>query len=119
MNQKRKRIPESGDVVLLDFPGVKQTKRRPAVIVSSALYHQQRTDVVVGLITSQIAGATAATDHILRDWHHVGLRQPSAYKTFLTTVPRSAISRRIGKLSNRDWRSVLKCLQLALVWRPS
>jgi mRNA interferase MazF len=114
MNQRRKRIPESGDVVLLDFPGVKQTKRRPAVIVSSALYHQQRPDVVLGLITSQIVGATAATDHILQDWAHVGLRQPSAYRTFLATVPRSAISRRIGKLSTRDWRSVLKCLHLAL-----
>jgi|SRR5882724_5748960 len=114
MNQRRKRIPESGDVVLLDFPGVKQTKRRPAVIVSSPLYHQQRTDVVVGLITSQIAAATAATDHLLQDWAQVGLRQPSAYRTFLITVPRSAISRRIGKLSGRDWRSVLKCLHLAL-----
>jgi len=54
MNQRRKRIPQSGEVVLLDFPGVKQTKRRPAVIVSSSLYYQQRTDVVVGLIASQI-----------------------------------------------------------------
>ncbi len=114
MNQRRKRIPESGDVVLLDFPGVKQTKRRPAVIVSSALYHRQRTDVVIGLITSQVVGATAATDHTLLDWAHVGLHQPSAYRTFLATVPRSAISRRIGKLSVRDWRAVLKCLHLAL-----
>ena len=114
MNQRRKRIPQSGEVVLLDFPGVKQTKRRPAVIVSSSLYHQQRTDVVVGLITSQIGGATAATDHILQDWADVGLRQPSAYRTFLATVPRSAISGGIGRLSPRDWRSVLECLYLAL-----
>jgi hypothetical protein len=55
MNQRRKRIPQSGEVVLLDFPGVKQTKRRPAVIVSSSLYYQQRTDVVVGLITAKLS----------------------------------------------------------------
>jgi mRNA interferase MazF len=98
MHPKRKRIPGTGDVVLLDFPGVKQTKRRPAVIVSSTLYHRQRADVIVGLITSQIDSATAATDHVLEDWIQVGLTHPSAYRTFLVTVPRSAIRRRIGTL---------------------
>ncbi len=118
MSQQRKRTPESGDVVLLDFPGVNQTKRRPAVVVSSALYHNQRPDVVVGLITTQISGATAATDHVLQDWGVVGLRQPSAYRTFLATVPRSAISRRLGKLSIRDWNSIRERLRLALQLEP-
>lgn len=47
-----------GDVVLLDYPGVKQTKRRPAVVLSSHLYHQHRPDVIAGLITSQVDVAT-------------------------------------------------------------
>src|SRR5437588_374872 len=54
-----------GEVVWIDFPGIVQTKRRPAVILSSALYHSTRPDVIVGLITSQIAKATAPTDHLL------------------------------------------------------
>jgi mRNA interferase MazF len=114
MNQKRKKIPETGDVILLDFPGVKKTKRRPAVIVSSTLYHRQRSDVIVGLITSQVEVATAATDYVLKYWAHARLRQPSAYRTFLTTIPRSAVYRCIGKLSARDWHSVLRCLQLGI-----
>ena len=114
MSQRKKRTLESGDVVLLDFPGIKQTKRRPAVIVSTALYHRQRGDVVVGLITSQIGSATTAMDYLLQDWVAARLRQPSAYRTFLITVPRSAITSRIGKLSTRDWHSVRKCLRLAL-----
>jgi hypothetical protein len=42
-----------GDVVVLDFPGVTGVKRRPTVVISSAVYHTSRPDVVVGLITSQ------------------------------------------------------------------
>jgi mRNA interferase MazF len=41
-----------GEVIWIDFPGVVQTKRRPAVILSSASYHSTRPDVIVGLITS-------------------------------------------------------------------
>lgn len=41
-----------GDVVTVDFPGVTGVKRRPAVILSSATYHANRPDVIVGLITS-------------------------------------------------------------------
>ena len=113
MSQRKKSL-ESGDVVLLDFPGIHKTKRHPAVIVSSSLYHRQRTDIIVGLITTQIGAATAATDHVLQDWAQARLRQPSAYRTFLVTVPRSAINSHIGKLSNQDWKAVVKCLRMAI-----
>ena len=41
-----------GDVVTVDFPGVTGVKRRPAVVLSSATYHANRPDVIVGLITT-------------------------------------------------------------------
>ena len=114
MNRKRKRVPAAGDVVLLEFPGAREVKRRPAVVVSSSLYHRLRPDIVVGLITSQIKGATSPTDYVLEDWRSVGLHQPSAYRTFLVTLPSSAVSHYIGKLSTIDLEQVRKCLQLAL-----
>ena len=117
MHLKRKRIPDQGDVVLLEFPGARLIKRRPAVVLSSAQYHAERPDVIVGLITSQLVYAKASTDHVLEDWRHVGLDKPSVYRTFLATVPRSAINRNIGKLSGRDWQSVRKCLQISLGFR--
>jgi len=49
MNQRRKRIPQSGEVVLLDFPGVKQTKRRPAVIAVKLFLKDQIMVQVSGL----------------------------------------------------------------------
>jgi len=65
-----------GDVVVVDFPGVMGIKRRPAVIVSSDAYHSARPDVILGLITSQVAGSIGSTDHALADWSAAGLRLP-------------------------------------------
>ena len=58
----------SGEVIWIEFPGVVQTKRRPAVVLSSAAYHAVRPDVIVGLITSQTAKANTPTDFLLQEW---------------------------------------------------
>src|SRR5262249_14262333 len=97
---------EPGDVVILSFPGIKQTKVRPAVIVSSRMYNRVRPDIILGLVTSQIDAAVAPTDHQLQDWSQTQLTRPSAFRAFFATLPRSVVRRRVGKLSDRDWRGV-------------
>lgn len=42
----------AGDIVTVDFPGITGIKRRPAVVLSSEVYHSLRPDVIVGLITT-------------------------------------------------------------------
>lgn len=96
----------AGDVVTLDSPGVTGTKRCPAVVLTSDIYHTARPDVIVGLITSQTSGAAATTDYVLQDWQAAGLRLPSAFRAFLVTLPRAAILSRIGALSQTDWQEV-------------
>ena len=44
-----------GDVVVVDFPGVVETKRRPAVVISTDEYHKHRPDVIVGMFTTRRA----------------------------------------------------------------
>ena len=105
---------DAGDVVIADFPGVTGVKRRPAIVVSSAVYHGARPDAIIGLVTSQTAGAVGPTDCLLQDWSSEGLRVPSAFRAFLVTLPRATISSRIGRLSARDWASVKNCLDRAL-----
>jgi mRNA-degrading endonuclease toxin of MazEF toxin-antitoxin module len=56
-------MPDPGDVVTVDFVGATGTKRRPAVVVSSTLYHQHRPDLVLGVLTSQAARATTPLDY--------------------------------------------------------
>ncbi len=104
---------QMGDLVVIDFPGVQGIKRRPAIVISTALYHQYRPDVSVGVITSQVQHATLPTDYILKDWGKAGLHQPSAFRTFLATLPATSATR-IGHCSPQDWQGIVACLQKAL-----
>ena len=73
-----------GDIVLVPFPFTDQsgTKKRPAVIVSSAAYHQARRDVLIMAVTGQ-EGA--------------GLLKPSVIKPVITTIERTLVIRRLGQ----------------------
>ncbi|MDH7486468.1 MAG: type II toxin-antitoxin system PemK/MazF family toxin [Anaerolineae bacterium] len=102
-----------GDVVTVDFPGVTGIKRRPAVVVSTDTYHRTRPDVILGLLTSQLAAATGPTDYVLQDWQAAGLHSPSAFRAFLATLSATSLNA-VGHLSDRDWQRVQACLRLAL-----
>ena len=104
---------EPGDVVLLSFPGIKQTKVRPAVILSSRMYNRVRPDLILGLLTSQINAAVGPTDHRLLDWSKAQLTRPTAFRAFFVTLPRTVVRFRIGKLTDLDWRGVLEKTKLA------
>lgn len=103
-----------GDIVAVNFPGVTGIKRRPAVILSSSVYHAARPDVIVGLITSQTAAAIGPTDYLLQDWAQAGLRVPSAFRSFLVTLPPSTNPVLVGHLSARDWQGVRERVKVAL-----
>ena len=104
---------KAGTVVTSNFPGVINSKRRPAVIVSSDTYNRERPDVILALITTNISKATSATDYILQDWLTANLNRASAVRIFLFTLPKTEITK-IGELSNRDWAEVKKHLQISI-----
>src|SRR4051794_26427265 len=110
----RSRVPDAGEVISIDFPGAISTKRRPAVILSTNEYHAARPDIIVGLFTTQIAKASAPTDHVLSDWRAAGLRAPSAFRAYLATLPKAAIISRVGRLAASDWQAVQECVKRAI-----
>ena len=110
-------MPDSGDIVTADFVGATGVKRRPAVVVSSDLYHEHRPDLVIASLTSQIASATSPTDYILQDWTEAGLHQPSAFRAYFGMVMPVDV-RVIGHLSERDWKEVQARLRLAIAVPP-
>ena len=105
-----------GDVTVVEFVGARETKRRPTVVVSSALYHEHRPDVILGVLTSRVDAATGPTDYVLRDWAEAGLARPSAFRAFVNTYPVGAI-RIVGHLTARDWQEIQARLSLALAVR--
>ncbi len=104
---------QAGDVVTGLFAGAVENKARPAVVLSSAVYHANRPDVLIGFLTTQVAGANAPTDYALTEWKAAGLTQPSAFRAFLATV-RPAEVTKIGHLSDDDWTEVQARVRLAL-----
>jgi len=106
-----------GDGVILDFPGAISSKRHPAVVVSTPLYHSHRPDALLGLLTTQVSKANAPTDYTLLDWQAAGLRQPSAFRSYLITTENHALTS-VGKLSQRDWQGVQACLSRAIAVSP-
>ncbi len=95
---------QRGDVVLVPFPfsDLSTTKVRPAVVVSSSLYHDTEPDLLLAALTSRLAAATGPLDYPLRDWRTAGLRFPSAFKALLLTLDPSRVLYRVGALTSRD-----------------
>jgi mRNA interferase MazF len=104
---------EPGDIVTVDFPGITGIKRRPAVVVSTKLYHQHRPDVILGVVTSQVQKANAPSDYVLKDWRAGGLNRLSAFRSFLMTMPISTVLK-TGHCSTQDWEGIQKALAAAV-----
>lgn len=90
---------EFGDVVLVPFPFTDQSaaKKRPAVVISSEAYHQQRPDLIIMAITSQMKPVQTVA----------GLLKPSAVKPVITTIERGLVLNKLGQLMQDD-RALLK-----------
>jgi mRNA interferase MazF len=105
-----------GDVVLVAFPftNLQATKKRPAVIISRQIYQQNRPDVILMAITSQIRQPLTTGEAILQDWQAAGLAKPSVLKPLLATLEQSQIVKVMGRLSITDREALRKVLQTIL-----
>ncbi len=104
-----------GDVVLVPFPFTNQasSKKRPAVIISSGVYHQHHPDLIVMAITSQRI-VQSFGEVMVSDWQGAGLLRPSAIKPVIATLERHLVIKTLGHLSAQDQRMVKDALQAIL-----
>ncbi len=107
---------ERGDVVLVPFPFSDQTatKKRPAVIVSSAQYNAMSRDVVILAVTSRTGKTPGIGECPVRDWQHAGLLKPSSIKPAISTIDRMLIYRKLGALSRPDLSGTDQALRALL-----
>lgn len=107
---------QRGEVVLVQFPfsGLSGNKDRPALVVSTATYHDDWDELLVAAITSKAPRITRATDCALQDWKAAGLHQPSWVRSHIATVHRTLILRKVGNLTSRDLQAVEGCLRVSL-----
>ncbi len=107
---------ENGDVVLVPFPfsNLFVTKKRPAVVISSASFNRCTSDIVIIAITSNVTKENIVGDCILNDWENAGLLKPSTIKPAIATIEQNLIIKKLGILSKRDLYS-LKISLLSLL----
>lgn len=100
----------AGDIVIAAFPGAQMTKTRPAVVISSANYHEHGADVIVGLITTKSADSLRPTDCDISDWKSAGLHAPSRFRLYVATLLQRDV-RVVGRLAENDWQLIQRCVQ--------
>ncbi len=97
-----------GEVILVDFPYSDQNreKRRPGLVLSQDKYG----DLLVARISSRIP--EFVTDVRLEDWKLAGLNIPSTVRLLkMTTFHEALVLRSLGKVSERDWQSVIRTMR--------
>ncbi len=107
---------QRGEVVLIPFPysDLSAVKTRPAVVVSSDLYHAVRPEILVTYVSSQVAQAHPLIDYVLRDWAAAGLPKPSFVRPKVAAIEPNLVVHRVGALSTRDQRDVDHYLRRAM-----
>ena len=93
---------DSLDVVVVPFPFTdrRATKRRPALIVSSANFNRTHEQSILAMITS--VGNNWPSDVAIQDWREAGLNVPCKVRFKLFTLDDTLIVRKLGTLSKRD-----------------
>ena len=96
-----------GDIVIATFSGAQSAKTRPAVVLSTTLYHDHRPDVILGLITSKQIDALCPTDYEIRDWRAAHRNAPSTFRLYVSTRFRRDVHV-VGRLVETDWQEIRK-----------
>ena len=107
---------EPGDVILLSYPfgqgaGV---RKRPALVVSSSAFNQETGELVIAQITSRVSAPARAGDYAIMDWREAKLPRPALVRARLATLTRSLVLRRLGSLSEADYKGALAALRTQL-----
>lgn len=96
------------------FTDLTTTKKRPAIVVSSAAYHRARRDLILMGVTSSARPESGIGRITFLRWREAGLLKPSATKPIFMTIDRRLILRRLGRLEPPDRAAVQQVLESIL-----
>ncbi|MXW17564.1 MAG: type II toxin-antitoxin system PemK/MazF family toxin [Gemmatimonadetes bacterium] len=97
---------EPFDIVVVPFPFTDRTatKRRPALVVSSAAFNRDHRQTILAMITS--APGEWPSDVFIRGWREAGLSVPCKVRLKLFTLDDDLIVRKLGTMTPRDRQAV-------------
>ena len=99
------------DIVLVPFPFTDQSssKRRPSLVISPDEYNEKH-DVVILFITSQLNTSPRPGDYKIEEWKNAGLPKASMIRMKFATIDKSIIIKKIGRLDENDRRDFSELL---------
>lgn len=102
-----------GDIVLVPFPFSNQitTKKRPAVIISSARYNAASKDIIIMAVTDRLENIIDIGECRIHNWKECGLLKPSSTKPALSTIEQQLVLKKLGSLSADDLTSLNAALK--------
>ena len=103
------------DIVVVPFPftDLRQTKNRPALVISTYDYQDQTQHICLLMITTAKQSAWH-NDYLIKNLKQTGLKVPSIVRQKLFTLDLRLIKQTIGKLSQRDSRQIQTRLNQSL-----
>jgi mRNA interferase MazF len=92
-----------GNVVLVNLILSDESgeRRRPAVIVSSDTYHQDRQESIIAAITSK-TDRILAGNYLISNWQSAGLLFPSVATGIIRTIKKGMIAKKLGSMPVSD-----------------
>jgi mRNA interferase MazF len=104
-----------GDVVLISFIFTDESgaKLRPALIVSTDEYHNDREEAVIVAVTSR-TDRLLLGDHLITGWKDAGLLFPSVATGIVRTIKHEMIGRKLGSMPAKDMRAIENNLRVIL-----
>lgn len=106
-----------GDILLVPFPfsDLSTAKVRPALVVSSAIYHRTMPDLLLAALTSNMSSSLPKSlDYALKAWQAANLKFPTAFKPVVFTLDPARVVHRIGAIDKLDLAEIDKRLKAAL-----
>lgn len=105
--------PFSVVVVPFPFTDKEQTKRRPAVVLSS-VEHQEHTQHLTLLMITTAKNSSWSSDYLISSLESAGLSVPSIVRQKIFTIDSRLILKCIGALSSKDSDGIVKQLRIHL-----
>ena len=100
------------DVIVVKFPFASSIKykARPAVVLSSNLYHGGGRDTVIILAISSNVTQKIDFETTIMEWNDAGLLKPSIFKSAIATIEKSYVLEKVGHLATQDIENLQKLI---------
>ena len=102
------------DVVVVKFPFASSLKykARPAVILSSDIYNQNKRETLIILAISSSKENKLDFELEIQNWQKAGLLKSSIFKSSIATIEKEFVISKLGRLDEEDSKKLEKMIEV-------